>query len=79
MKYPNLNKSKVISFDIETYEPAIKELGPGVYRRDGNILGVAISDGDFSEYYNFGHKGITSDEKNKNHNYIDSLLSNSSR
>ena len=74
MRYPNLNKSKIISFDIETYDPELPELGSGVYRRDGNILGIAISDGDHSAYYNLGHKGITATEKNKNYNYIKSIL-----
>ena len=74
MKYPNLSKSKVVSFDIETYDPELKEKGPGVYRRDGNILGVAISNGDFSEYYDLGHKKLSPEIKAKNHNYVKDIL-----
>jgi DNA polymerase I-like protein with 3'-5' exonuclease and polymerase domains len=74
-KYPNLNDSKLISFDIETYDPELKDKGPGVYRKDGYILGVAISDGSFNEYYALQHKDSTQD-KNKNLHYLRDILSN---
>jgi len=55
-KYPDLSDAKIISFDIETFDPQLKEKGTGVYRNDGYILGVSIcTDTGFSEYYNLGH------------------------
>ena len=30
--------------DIETYDPELSEMGSGVYRKDGYILGVALYD-----------------------------------
>jgi len=74
MNYPDLGLSKIISFDIETYDPELKAKGTGVYRKDGNILGCALSNGEFSEYYNIGHTGITAEEKQKNLQYIKDVL-----
>jgi len=76
MNYPNLDGASLICFDLETYDPLLKERGPGVFRRDGNILGVAIATSDgYSEYYNIAHKG--SDQNIKfNKQYIKDLLGN---
>ena len=45
MNRPDLSNSKVIALDIETYDPELKEMGTGVYRKDGYILGVSINNG----------------------------------
>lgn len=74
--YPNLNNSKIISFDIESYDPELIDKGPGVYRKDGCVLGVAISNGEFSDYYSFNHKDSPQD-KQKNINFITDVLANS--
>ena len=74
-RYPNLEDSKIICFDIETYDPLLIEKGPGVFRKDGNILGVAIANEQgFAEYYNLGHTGITAEEKVRNIKYITEIL-----
>lgn len=73
--YPDLTDSKIISYDIETFDPELKEKGTGVYSENGRILGVAIADENgFSEYYNFGHKGVNREERNKNINYVKDVL-----
>jgi DNA polymerase I-like protein with 3'-5' exonuclease and polymerase domains len=75
ISYPDMTKSSIISFDIETYDPELMEKGPGVYRRDGNILGVSLADNlGHSEYYNLGHKGIRAEEKKRNYAYIKEVL-----
>lgn len=74
IKYPNLINSKYICFDIETYDPNLIKHGPGVYRKDGHVLGVSISDGNFSEYYSFAHEDSNQDHQ-KNKRYIQHLLS----
>jgi len=56
IKYPELKDAKIVSLDIETFDPFLKEKGSGVYRDDGYILGVSLfTDTGFSEYYNLGH------------------------
>jgi DNA polymerase I-like protein with 3'-5' exonuclease and polymerase domains len=78
VKYPELKDSKIIAMDIETYDPELKKHGPGVFRRDGNILGVAVAtDTGFAEYYNMGHQGITAEEKVRNIKYITDLAKRS--
>ena len=54
MRYPNLESAKVISVDIETKDPDLKERGPSNYRKPrGNILGVALATENHAEYYNY--------------------------
>jgi DNA polymerase I-like protein with 3'-5' exonuclease and polymerase domains len=53
--FPDLSAAKMLSLDIETYDPDLKENGPGV-RRNGYILGVAIgTDDGFKHYYPVAH------------------------
>ncbi len=78
MNYPELKDEKIISFDIETYDPELIEKGTGVYRKDGNILGVSIKSlpSGHAEYYNIGHRGVDPETKSKNINYLKNQLSN---
>jgi DNA polymerase-1 len=77
MEYPNLSDSKIIGFDIETYDPGIsKKLGPGVYRKDGYMLGFSIANEQgFAEYYNLGHYDCTESERKRNIEYLKDVLS----
>ena len=72
MNYPDLSKAKIISFDTETYDPNLIEMGPGVFRDDGSkLLGVSISNGEgFSEYYNIGHYDCGKQEREQNIEYL---------
>lgn len=72
VQYPDLLGSKVICFDIETFDPGISsKMGPGVYRNDGYILGVSIgTESGFAEYYNMGHYDCTEEEAKKNWIYV---------
>jgi DNA polymerase I-like protein with 3'-5' exonuclease and polymerase domains len=75
-RYPNLEDAKIIAFDIECYDPELESLGPGVYRKDGNILGYSIANGNgFAEYYNLAHKDVTGEEKRKNLSYARRVFS----
>lgn len=74
--YPDLSRAKYLSVDIETYDPNLKELGPGQYRKDGYILGVSLSDGEgFAEYYNIGHYDVDPREKLMNIRFLHDALS----
>ena len=42
--YPRLDHTNILSLDIETFDPNLKKLGPGVRRGDGYILGLGIAD-----------------------------------
>lgn len=55
-EYRSILSCKRIALDIETNDPNLETKGPGVYRRDGFILGIAIdyADGD-RRYYPMAH------------------------
>ena len=40
-KVPDLSDAEEIAIDLETYDPSIKELGPGWPRGEGHVRGVA--------------------------------------
>ena len=69
-EYPDLSKESIIAMDIETYDPNLSNIGPGVYRNDGFILGVSIATDDFSMYYNLGHYDCKPELREKNVAYI---------
>jgi DNA polymerase I-like protein with 3'-5' exonuclease and polymerase domains len=54
--FEDLSPAKYISFDVETYDPLLKEKGPGTFRGDGWIAGIAIKPNDGpGSYYPIGH------------------------
>lgn len=54
-EFPRFSEGKVISFDLETYDPDLKTRGPGS-KRDGYIVGFAIRTGDWrGDYYPIRH------------------------
>jgi len=78
MQYPELRNEELICVDIETYDPHLDkkegDMGPGVYRRDGYILGVSLATKDFAEYYNLGHYDCGKDERVTNVEYLKTML-----
>jgi DNA polymerase I-like protein with 3'-5' exonuclease and polymerase domains len=52
--FPRLDAAKEISIDIETYDPDLLAMGPGV-RRDGRLAGLAIGTEDAQWYFPVGH------------------------
>ncbi len=54
--YPDIARAKRVTLDLETYDPDLKELGPGSHR-DGYVVGAAIrTDDGFREYYPLRHE-----------------------
>ena len=49
--FPDLSGVDVLALDIETYDPNLKKLGPGVRRGDGHILGLALATEDREWYF----------------------------
>ena len=54
--------------DIETRDPNLSDMGPGVYRNDGYILGVGICAPflKLRKYYNLGHPDCSDGERQHN-------------
>jgi DNA polymerase I-like protein with 3'-5' exonuclease and polymerase domains len=53
--FPDLTNSKILSVDLETRDPNIKQLGPGWCRKDGYIIGIAVSNGEYTGYFPIKH------------------------
>ncbi len=82
--YENMKDSKIISVDIETFDPDLLTMGPGVYRSisldflnpNGYILGVSLIDEHNNKgYYNLGHYDCTEELRQKNIKYLKEVLS----
>jgi DNA polymerase-1 len=54
--YPNLDHVRTLSIDIETYDPDLKELGPGP-RRGAYVTCLAIATDDAAWSWNLTHDG----------------------
>jgi DNA polymerase I-like protein with 3'-5' exonuclease and polymerase domains len=73
--FPDLSRARAISLDTETYDPDLKEQGPGV-RRDGYIVGVSLATEDgFKAYYPVAHSMGENLDKAKVFRYLDDQLS----
>jgi len=48
---PNLSNSKVISLDVETWDPDLIEHGPGWARGKGHLVGISIGDDKGGTWY----------------------------
>tara|TARA_R100001594_G_scaffold136914_1_gene179563 strand:- start:6548 stop:8476 length:1929 start_codon:yes stop_codon:yes gene_type:complete len=54
---PDLSGEKIISVDVETRDPGLRDLGPGWARKDGNLIGVAVAASGWSAYLPIAHQG----------------------
>ena len=54
--FEDLRQAKMICIDVETFDPNLKSQGPGTFRKDGWLVGVAIKPDDGPpQYYPIGH------------------------
>lgn len=67
----------MIGLDIETHDPNLLDKGPGVYRRDGRILGVSIHENGKSEYHPISHKDTSSETRNRSLKIVRELIEDS--
>ena len=55
--FPDLSGAKEIAIDLETYDPHIKDIGPGWATNKGHVIGVAIAVEGWQAYYPIRHEG----------------------
>lgn len=79
LTYRDYRSDQIIAVDIETKDPNLIGKGNGVYRKDGHILGVSLSNGEFSEYYPINHIDTEAEESVRNINYLKDQLSSGNR
>jgi len=74
-KFSELEKSNIIAIDTETYDPNLKSLGPGGFRKDGKLVGISIAtDSGYNEYFPIGHEGGGNLNNDQVIDFIDKLL-----
>ena len=56
-QFPDLSDAKEIAVDLETYDPNIKETGPGWAVGNGYVVGVAIAVDGWRGYFPIKHEG----------------------
>jgi len=54
---PDLHDADQIAIDLETYDPGIKDIGPGWATGHGKIIGVAIAVDGWQGYFPLHHQG----------------------
>lgn len=69
-----LAQADLLGVDIETKDPNLIDLGPGMYRKDGYITGVSFSDGETSLYLDVAHPDTTERTASENWYLIRKLL-----
>lgn len=56
-KFPNLGGARLLGIDTETRDPYLIAKGPGSFRKDGELVGISLSDGERSFYFPIRHAG----------------------
>ena len=56
-EFPSMKERPVVAVDLETCDTDLKKMGPGWPRGIGKVIGIAISDGQFSAYNPIDHDG----------------------
>ena len=56
-EFPSMKGRDVVAIDLETCDTDLKKMGPGWPRKVGDVIGIAISSGDFTAYYPIAHEG----------------------
>jgi DNA polymerase I-like protein with 3'-5' exonuclease and polymerase domains len=74
MNLPSWSTAKRVAIDIETNDPSLKKLGPGV-RRDGYIVGISFClDGEFATYLPIAHEAPGNMNEDQVREYINDSL-----
>ena len=55
--FPDLSEHKEIAIDLETKDPNLMKMGPGAFRKDGEVVGIAVAVSTWSGYYPIAHEG----------------------
>ena len=55
--FPDLSEHDEIAIDLETKDPNLIKMGPGTFRKDGEVVGIAVAVSNWSGYYPIAHEG----------------------
>jgi len=72
--FPDLSKYDEIAIDLETKDPELKKMGPGMFRGVGEIVGFAVAVKDWAGYFPISHEGGGNMDKTKVLSWIKDVL-----
>ena len=72
--FPDLSEHKEISIDLETKDPNLIKMGPGTFRKDGEVVGIAVAVSTWSGYYPIAHEGGGNMDRKKVLNWFADVL-----
>jgi len=78
-EFPDLSFYDEIAIDLETKDPNLIKLGPGMFREDGEITGIAVAVKDWSGYYPIAHEGGGNMDKKQVLRWLTSVLKTSAK
>tara|TARA_R110002126_G_scaffold18311_5_gene70070 strand:- start:114 stop:1985 length:1872 start_codon:yes stop_codon:yes gene_type:complete len=73
---PDLSDAKEIAIDLETYDPGIKDTGPGWATGRGHVAGIAIAVDGWKGYFPVRHEGGGNFDEEGLRNQLSELLKN---
>ena len=72
--FPDLSKYDEIAIDLETKDPELKKMGPGMFREVGNIVGFAVAVNNWSGYFPIRHENGGNMDEEKVIEYFKTIL-----
>ena len=63
--FPDLSSYDEIAIDLETKDPELKKMGPGMFRKVGGVVGFAVAVKDWAGYFPIAHEGGGNMDKKK--------------
>ena len=63
--FPDLSSYDEIAIDLETKDPELKKMGPGMFRKVGGVVGFAVAVKDWAGYFTIAHEGGGNMDKKK--------------
>ena len=63
-----------MGYDTETYDPGLTEIGNGVYRKDGYVLGFSVAVNGFKDYYSLAHQDTPAQDRANNLQYLKDVM-----
>jgi len=72
--FPDLSKYDEIAIDLETKDPELKKMGPGMFRGAGEVVGFAIAVKNWAGYFPIAHEGGGNMDKKKVISWIKDVL-----
>jgi len=73
-EFPDLSSYEEIAIDLETKDTNLIKLGPGMFRGDGEIVGISVAVKDWVGYYPIAHEGGGNMDKKQVLRWLEDVL-----